>query len=74
MAGSYLHAVDDDGKLLNWKNMAMVATETGGDAYETIQEMYGMIWFLADGEAEMVESARRNYQLGLEMSPGAQDS
>jgi hypothetical protein len=71
MAGSYNHAVTDDGRLRNWKTMT-IATETQGDAYETIEEMYGMIWYLADGKANSVEDARQNYKVGLEVSPGVQ--
>lgn len=69
MAGSYNHAVDDQGRLRNWRTMT-IATETQGDAYETIEEFYGMVWFLADGDADRVEEARRRYQEGLAMSPG----
>lgn len=72
MAGSYLHAVDDDGRLHNWRNMG-IATETQGDAYETIEEMYGMIWWLANGNADSVEAARQRYLDGIELSPGRQD-
>ena len=70
MAGSYLHATTDDGKLRNWKTMAGIATETQGDAYETIEEMYGMIWWLANGSAPMVELARQHYEDGINQSPG----
>lgn len=72
MAGSYLHAVNDRGQLSN-TTMMTVATETQGDAYETIEEMYGMIWWLAKGNAGLVEEARQNYLRGIkEMSPGKQ--
>jgi hypothetical protein len=71
MAGSYNHAVDDRGRLRNWQNMTS-ATETQGDAYETIEEFYGMVWYLADGDAARVEEARQNYKEGLARSPGAQ--
>lgn len=73
MAGSYMHAVTDDGKLYNWRMMKAIATETQGDAYETIEEMYGMIWYLAEGDAGRVEAARQNYEQGLGLSPGRQD-
>lgn len=69
MAGSYNHAVNDDGRLRNTHNMT-IATETQGDAYETIQEMYGMIWFLALGDPEKVEAARQHYKEGINFSPG----
>ena len=69
MAGSYLHAVNDAGQLRNWRNMT-IATETQGDAYETIEEFYGMVWFLAEGNAARVEEARQRYTEGLALSPG----
>ena len=71
MAGSYNHAVDDQGRLRNWRTMS-IATETGGDAYETIEEFYGMVWWLAQGDAARVEEARQNYQAGVDLSPGRQ--
>jgi hypothetical protein len=49
-----------------------IATETQGDAYETIGEMYGMIWYLAAGNPEHVDRARRLYKVGIEMSPGVE--
>jgi hypothetical protein len=69
MAGSYNHAVDDQGRLRNPENMT-IATETQGDAYETIEEFYGMVWYLANGDPAVVEQARANYREGIEMSPG----
>jgi hypothetical protein len=69
MAGSYNHATTDDGRLRSPETMS-VATETPGDAYETIKEMYGMIWYLANGLPVLVEDARRNYRSGLLLSPG----
>lgn len=71
MAGSYRHATTGAGKLRNWRTMT-VATETQGDAYETIEEMYGMIWWLADGDADRVEDARQHYLDGIGRSPGVQ--
>jgi hypothetical protein len=71
MAGSYNHAVDGRGRLRNPETMS-IATETGGDAYETIEEFYGMVWYLASGDAVRVEEARANYERGIEMSPGRQ--
>lgn len=81
MAGSYNHAVDKTtGKLLNNEQCVAMAAENGGDAYETIEEMYGMIWQLAtwlEGAsggtreaAQSVEDARQTYQDGLAASPG----
>jgi len=72
MAGSYKHAVNDKGQLRNSCNMT-IATETQGGAYETIEEMYGMIWYLAHGNAALVELARQGYELGINMSPGRED-
>lgn len=80
MAGSYNHAVDrDTGQLRNSQHM-LIATDTHGDAYETIEEMFGMIWYLAsllevasDGEvlrSAWVAGARANYRAGLALSPG----
>lgn len=71
MAGSYKHATTEQGKLRNTDRMT-IATETQGDAYETIEEMYGMIWFLAKGNADEVELARQNYKVGIRLSPGKQ--
>jgi hypothetical protein len=55
-----------------------------GDVYEAIEEMYGMIWWLAEQKtlrndvlpaeawtaAEWVERARQSYHRGLDASPG----
>lgn len=72
MAGSYSHAVADDGQLLvNEQFVDMI--ENLGDAYEMAEEMYGMIWWLAGGDATQVERARQNYQEGIQhYSPGAE--
>jgi hypothetical protein len=76
MAGSYKHAVTDDGKLRNPETMT-IATETQGDAFETIEEMYGMIWWLAHqipgNDVELVELARIHYREGLGLSPGLEE-
>lgn len=69
MAGSYNHAVDIQGRLLNSLNMGG-AIETGGDAYETIEEFFGMVWWLAQGDPQRVEEARQNYLAGIDLSPG----
>lgn len=71
MAGSYNHAITDDGRLRNWQTMT-IATETQGDAYETIEEFYGMVWYLAGGDADRVEEARQHYEAGIAISPGRQ--
>jgi hypothetical protein len=73
MAGSYNHAVTKNGNLRGPDTME-VATETQGDAYETIEEMYGMIWYLAhrlvdilptEDPRDVVEEARQGYEGGL---------
>jgi hypothetical protein len=80
MAGSYNHVVNDDGTLKS--NEALVnSLETGGDVYEAIEEMYGMIWWLANKLDEslpsmfgphdtpfIVEQARLMHHEGLEIS------
>jgi hypothetical protein len=43
-----------------------------GDVCEAVEEMYGMIWFLADGSPSRVAEARREYELGIAWSPGRQ--
>jgi regulator of PEP synthase PpsR (kinase-PPPase family) len=56
-----------------------------GDVYEAIEEMYGMIWYLAEEclyaerdyppvnpdreRAELIETARKKYLQGLYISP-----
>lgn len=69
MAGSFLHAVSDQGQLRNRRRMT-IATETQGDAYETIEEFFGMVWYLANGDPQRVEEARQHYKDGLLRSPG----
>jgi len=75
MAGSYSHIVTDTGNLISneaFPNMI----ENLGDAYEAIEEMYGMIWWLAFSPmphvdmpvAQRVEDARKNYKQGLKLA------
>ena len=80
MAGSYHHVVDKGtGKLLRAEPLLSMLDCYHGDVYEAVEEMYGMIWWLADTlselsvagtPAEFVESARENYRTGLTLSPG----
>jgi hypothetical protein len=79
MAGSYKHVVNADG---TFHGVSLL--DHLGDAYEALEEMYGMVWYLADslagryaGEqhrpaeaADLVEEARQNYTVGIERSPG----
>lgn len=76
MAGSYKHCVAEDGQLLVNEDLIKMV-ETLGDAYEAIEEMYGMIWWMASTmyseigfRWSFVEHARKNYLLGLTHSPG----
>ena len=73
MAGSYIHATDYRARLRNPETMS-IATETQGDAYETIEELFGMVWYLADGNPHRVEEARQRYLDGIALSPGKQPS
>lgn len=73
MAGSYSHATDRRGRLLSAERMARTATETSGDAYETVEEFYGMVWFLAEGDAARVEEAAERWREGIALSPGRTD-
>lgn len=69
MAGSYKHCVNDDGQLYNNENLHDMLG-TFGDVDETIEELYGMVWFLAEGDPVRVEEARQYYGRGIMMSPG----
>ncbi|MCI2421120.1 hypothetical protein MOQ72_27120 [Saccharopolyspora sp. K220] len=78
MAGSYGHVVADDGQLLVNENFVEMV-ENLGDAYETVEHMYGMIWWLASrlAEAQMTDPAslveiaiEKSYNEGREESPG----
>lgn len=71
MAGSYNHCITDKGKLRKPSALLGMLDATGcPDVYEAIEEMYGMIWYLAEGDAEQVEQARHFYKDGLILSPG----
>jgi hypothetical protein len=72
MAGSYSHCVTEDGKLRNPYDLAQML-ENGGDVYEAVEELYGMVWYLADGDELKVEEARRMYRDGLQSSPGLEE-
>jgi hypothetical protein len=76
MAGSYNHVVTKNGNLAsNQRVVGML--ENGGDVYEAVEEMYGMIWYLAAvllpvGSSltarAAVEEARQNYKIGLRLA------
>ncbi len=65
MAGSYDHLVDDDGKF-----QGVELLDDLGDAYQALEECFGMIWFLANGDAGRVVYAWRHWRDGFNMSPG----
>jgi len=75
MSGSYLHCVDESGALLSNQELNW-SIENGGDVYEAVEQMYGMIWWLAGhdgaltpfGMAAYVEKARLNYEIGLSLA------
>lgn len=77
MAGSYNHIVTEQGNLVSNERFANMI-ENLGDAYEMTEEMFGMIWYIADNFGapgappsevkRIVEMARENYKEGLEIS------
>jgi hypothetical protein len=77
MAGSYNHCVDNDGRLLGWEELAGML-ENGGDVFEAVEEMYGMIWYLASTLSNeyitsqpptaFIETARQRYETGLDFA------
>lgn len=76
MAGSYNHIITDQGNLVSNETFIR-KIENLGDAFETVEEMYGMIWFLAhecSGEDAYVdpqiavEAARQHYEDGLQLA------
>jgi hypothetical protein len=87
MAGSWGHIVNDDGTPYDGSNgMAGLLTD-GGDINEAVEEMYGMIWWLAAHRARMrftttrvtreqvmdvIQSAQDNYLDGLRLGRGDQ--
>ena len=72
MAGSWRHMTGRTGRFLNNENFCQMV-ENLGDAYETAEECFGMVWYLASelgdvtGTAPrtLVEAARVNYKKGL---------
>lgn len=71
MAGSYKHCVTDAGLLRTDESFTNMINNLG-DAWEALEEMYGMIWLLAGGNRHLVEDARQRYTEGIELSPGVQ--
>lgn len=54
MAGSYNHVVTNKGNLASNRDVVGML-ENGGDVFEAVEEMFGMIWWLA---AELVNQGR----------------
>lgn len=61
MAGSYNQVIENDGNLGSNEHVVDML-ENGGDVFEGVEEMFGMIWYLAsknvgtwDHEANMVD-------------------
>lgn len=78
MAGSFNHVINKKGALRKPSFLLEALDARGwGDVYEAIEEMYGMIWVLAEqlqdqnvGSAEScIEEAQKNYKVGLVSSP-----
>lgn len=80
MAGSYNHVVKDDGSLAKPDRVCGMLECSSGDVYEAVEEMYGMIWYLADQledqigvgsitTAQLIDDARKGYKEGLALSP-----
>lgn len=75
MAGSYNHCITDAGNLYSPERLSGML-ENGGDVYEAVEEMYGMIWWLGHmapdagpmSPEDLVEMARQNYALGLALA------
>lgn len=61
MAGSFGHITDDAGQFIG---IALI--ENLGDAYEALEECFGMIHVLSGGDPNKIEDARRRYREGLE--------
>lgn len=75
MAGSWGHMVNDDGTFRGDDLL-----ENGGDVKECLEEVYGMVWYLAVQMAhttdafgatapELIEEARQHYKEGWTASP-----
>lgn len=84
MAGSYGHVIEEDGSLSENEVVAGML-ENGGDIFEAVEQMYGMIWYLAErlnanlpagapafrhlDRLALVEEAQKHYKQGLRWSP-----
>lgn len=60
MAGSWNHVINDDGTPYEGEYGMGDLLENGGDVNEAVEEMYGMIWWLA---REVARLRVRSYPL-----------
>jgi hypothetical protein len=79
MAGSYGHVLDETG-MLGDATFVVDMLENGGDVYEAVEEMYGMIHWLAAALAaqsnaddrttrqQLIEQAQEHYKDGLRVA------
>lgn len=63
MAGSYNHVVKKTGELRKPQDVCSMLECMSGDVYEAVEEMYGMIWYLANGSLK----ADRDYPVPPDM-------
>jgi hypothetical protein len=80
MAGSYNHVITDQGNLVSNETFVKMI-ENLGDAYEAVEEMYGMIWWLAYrletydeklSASGLVQEAQDEYERGLRLARDTQ--
>lgn len=64
MAGSWQHVVNANGTFIDNDRFPDMI-ENLGDAYEALEECYGMIVWLTNGDAEQINEANERYQQGL---------
>ena len=62
MAGSWGHIVADDGR---FRGTELI--ENLGDAYEALEECYGIVMVLSGGDQEQIADAARRYKEGVRM-------
>lgn len=78
MAGSYNHIITNQGNLRSNESFVQMI-ENLGDAYEMAEELYGMIWWLANyapgttSPEDLVEKARQEYAVGLKLAKNNQN-
>lgn len=63
MAGSYRHITTKKGKL---RAPGRNLLDNLGDANEAIEELYGMVWYLAEGLADVMEASATDKQTDKE--------